>query len=83
MKIKYCYKCKQEQPFLDDDEYEVVFQAIKQLNESDIDFYNKLKPLKDAMQHRLSDLGPDCQDCGKPLRTPRARFCAECGWKNS
>jgi len=28
---------------------------------------------------RRSDYGPDCPSCGKPYRTPRARFCAECG----
>lgn len=29
--------------------------------------------------HRASHFGPDCEDCGKPLRTPWARFCAACG----
>jgi hypothetical protein len=28
--------------------------------------------------HRANDFGPPCQSCGKPLRTPKARFCAEC-----
>jgi hypothetical protein len=29
--------------------------------------------------HRVSQFGPPCSSCGRPLRTPRARFCAECG----
>jgi hypothetical protein len=29
--------------------------------------------------HRVSLYGPPCGECGRPLRTPKARFCAACG----
>ena len=34
---------------------------------------------EEILRHRLSRLGPPCQECGKELRSPRARKCLECG----
>jgi DNA-directed RNA polymerase subunit RPC12/RpoP len=30
--------------------------------------------------HRLADWGQECPKCGYLLRTPKAKFCANCGW---
>jgi hypothetical protein len=35
--------------------------------------------VKALWHHRISQFGPLCSSCGRPLRTPRASFCAECG----
>ncbi len=52
--------------------------------QSAIDLYRELTGFaetnSDAIwHHRLSEYGPPCQSCGKPLRTPKASFCAACG----
>ncbi|WP_291134350.1 hypothetical protein [Flavobacterium sp. UBA7663] len=32
------------------------------------------------MHHQISQFGKDCPNCGKPFRTPKARYCASCGF---
>jgi hypothetical protein len=48
-----------------------------------LDAYENLTGFKETnanalFHHRLSLYGPICRSCGKPLRTPQARFCATC-----
>jgi len=48
-----------------------------------LDAYGKLTGFKETnanalFHHRLCLYGPPCESCGKPLRTPQARFCAAC-----
>lgn len=35
-----------------------------------------------AIMHHFTEIyGPDCEKCGKPYRTEKAKFCASCGSK--
>jgi hypothetical protein len=42
-----------------------------------------LRAAKEMVEHMYGltqrPLGPPCASCGAPLRTPRAKLCAECG----
>jgi hypothetical protein len=33
----------------------------------------------DLLHHRIAKYGPPCVECDRPLRTPRATYCAACG----
>ncbi len=51
-----------------------------------LDYYNDLTGFGEtepnAIIHHFVDLyGPDCEKCGKPYRTVKAKFCAACGNK--
>ena len=49
-----------------------------------LDAYERITGFRETvpaaiMHHRIADFGPPCSNCGKPLRTPQAAFCAACG----
>jgi len=51
-----------------------------------LDHYNGITGFDETepnaiMHHRISMYGPPCEACGKPYRTPQAKFCAACGHK--
>jgi len=109
MKVLWCWRCKQEVPMLDEDEYHAIYslygecfrRAQKQAREQRttpkeerLTLHELFAPVRKAyermtgmvdchhnaiLHHRISTYGPPCGRCGKPLRTPRARFCAACG----
>jgi hypothetical protein len=61
-------------------------QSIEEKFQPVCDAYEQITGYRETnanavMHHRLAQYGPPCGECGKPLRTPRARFCAACGWK--
>jgi len=51
-----------------------------------LDYYNELTGYGETdaehiMHHQISQYGPICENCGKPLKTPQATFCISCGSK--
>jgi hypothetical protein len=56
-----------------EDRFQPVRDAYRQI--TGVDETNHLA----ILHHRISLYGPECHNCGKPLRTERANFCAACG----
>jgi hypothetical protein len=95
MKMLWCWRCKSEMPMLDDSEYAQVQELFRAAFESKAasmrerfkpvcDLYEQLTGMSESnpnaiMHHRISLYGPPCEQCGKPLRTQVAAFCAACG----
>jgi hypothetical protein len=94
MKLLWCWRCKMEVPMLDDDEFRQVLNArvlvpgatseerfALFLREYErITGFHETNP--NAVYHHVVSLyGQTCSNCGNPLRTPRAKFCAACGFR--
>ncbi|WP_223826753.1 hypothetical protein [Flagellimonas sp. S3867] len=95
--MKYCWRCKMEVPMLDEKEFVIASnlysKGIRTLNKDRqlgfkdlLDYYNNLTGFGETepnaiMHHSLQQIGPDCENCGKPYRTPKAKMCVACGNK--
>ena len=86
--------CRMEIPMLDDKEgrYVLELMGLDERRTRDIESaklfvlqrYFEVTGFQETnanaiWHHRLSQYGPPCQNCGKLLRTPRAKMCAACG----
>lgn len=93
MKILWCWRCQMEVPMLDEIEWAELmasqephthgggFHAQRQAL---LNIYERVTGFHETNpnavgHHRIAQYGPPCQECGKPLRTPRAQLCAACG----
>ena len=85
----HCWRCGIEMPMLDEDEWARIapLMSITRDNmdrQGALDLYEEMTGLRETninaiWHHRIALYGPPCTECGKPLRTPRASFCAACG----
>jgi hypothetical protein len=79
-------------PMLDDDEFHLVSSLFNTGTEGGtkermfapaLREYERITGFHETnpnvlYHHRLSMYGPPCGNCGKPLRTPKARMCGSC-----
>src|SRR5437868_2949833 len=59
-------------------------RTIEEIYKPCLDEYERITGFRETnpsavVHHRLSNFGPPCVSCGKPLRTPRASRCVACG----
>ena len=104
-RMMYCWRCGQDVPMLDEDEWAVMAPIMGLANREVMDYirlhgvsldearlrapsalvkYQQLTGVTidnhiAIYHHRAANFGPPCTHCGRPLRTPRASHCAECG----
>ena len=79
-------------PMLDDDEYSQVMafrgtgkhgSILEKIYGPVLAEYERITGFHETnanaiLHHRLSDYGPPCTSCGRPLRTPKAKLCGQC-----
>lgn len=84
----YCWRCGTEMPMLDDEEWERVAATFARAKDTmfgeALAMYKAITGFDETnpnalWHHKTSLFGPPCANCGKPLRTPAATRCVECG----
>jgi hypothetical protein len=91
MKLLWCWRCKREMPMLDEEEYWPIFMLMntgvgngrERIWGPIMREYERITGVRlldgyEILHHRLAFFGPPCKACGKPLRSPRAKFCGTC-----
>jgi hypothetical protein len=82
-RVQYCWRCRMDVPVLKRAGWEKMVAAGPEVAAM-LARYNAMTGFAEinfaaVMHHRTIDFGPLCESCAKPLRTPEAKFCAECG----
>jgi hypothetical protein len=85
----HCWRCRMVVPMLNEEEWAKMGPLLSEAHKPEahnaaLALYEELTGSRETninavSHHRVSLYGPACDQCGKPLRTPRARFCAACG----
>lgn len=85
----HCWRCRMVVPMLDEEEWAQIYPHLSRVPEPEacdaaLASYEEITGFRETninavWHHRETLYGPACDQCGKPLRTPRARFCAACG----
>ena len=76
-----------EVPMLEEAEFEACFAGgAERLPDVALKRYAQITGFRETninaiYHHRISLHGGPCPRCGKPFRTPQARFCAACGFR--
>ena len=66
--------------------FKIVNKERKERFKELLEYYYNITAFRETepraiMHHSLEQIGPDCENCGKPYRTPKAKLCANCGNK--
>lgn len=90
MKMMWCWRCSMEVPMMDETEflraeelYRKIFSSRDLKGTELVTYHYELTGVyigvpNAIIHHRIASYGPPCELCGKPYRTPQARFCAAC-----